>query len=214
MSRFFFFISGMFAGGLIVALLLLFVVTSLASLMVVDNEETSVDVIFAISGENVPRLRKAIELYDKKLAPRLVLVDGKSPAWKRAAKKLCKDCRPLEKVTTILPNSLDTRTDAQLSLAYCLENKLKSAIIVTSPYHTRRTQFVFNDIFQGSGVEPIVLSTGYHGKFKTPDETWWLDRKTLETIWLEFGKILYWELTPYMEYQGEGRPLRAKEMGR
>ena len=201
MSRFFFFILGVFAGGLIIALLALFVTTSLARLLVVDNQETSVDVIFAISGENVPRLRKAIELYDKKQAPQLVLVDSKKPTWERSVKKLCADCRPLEKVTTILKGSLDTRTDAQISLKYCLENNLKSAIIVTSPYHTRRTQFIFNDIYQGSGVEPIVLSSGDYAKLKTPDETWWLDRKTLETVWLEFGKILYWELTPFFEFQ-------------
>jgi len=60
-------------------------------------------------------------------------------------------------------------------MCYCLANNLRTILVVTSTYHTRRT---------------------------------------LETVWLEFGKILYWELTPFMEFQGEGERLKDSEIAR
>jgi hypothetical protein len=53
-----------------------------------------------------------------------------------------------------------------------------------------------------------VISSGDYGKFIPPNDRWWADRRTLETVWIEFGKILYWELTPFMEFQGEKRETR------
>lgn len=71
-----------------------------------------------------------------------------------------------------------------------------------SPYHSRRAQLVFNDILAGSGISATVISSGDYGCLFPPDDLWWRDRLTLKTVWLEFGKILYWELTPYLEFQG------------
>ncbi len=100
-----------------------------------------------------------------------------------------------------LDGSTDTRTDAQLTLAYSLKNNLQTLLVVTSPYHSRRSQFVFNDILAGSGITATVISSGDYGRLLTPNEDWWRDRETLETVWLEFGKILFWELTPFMEFE-------------
>jgi uncharacterized SAM-binding protein YcdF (DUF218 family) len=115
-------------------------------------------------------------------------------------RRFCPDCRLQERELVYLEGSVDTRTDAQLSLAHCREEGLRKVLVVTSPYHSRRSRFVFDDIFAGSGIEPVVMSSGGYGRLVPPDGAWWRDRLTLETVWLEFGKILFWELTPYMEW--------------
>lgn len=87
-------------------------------------------------------------------------------------------------------------------LQYCRENGLKQIIVITSPYHTRRSQFIFNDFFAGSGIHPIIISSGDYTDYISPDGPWWRDRPTIEVVWLELGKILYWELTPFLEFKG------------
>lgn len=218
MLRFRPFFVGLFCGLLLCTLGAVLLIYNLAKLLVTANQPFSADAIVAISGDdNVNRLRKALELYDGRLAPRLILVIGDKGDWERAARKVRADGR-LPEGAILLEGSVDTRTDAQISLKYCLDNGLHRALVVTSPYHSQRTQLVFNDVVDDlRGTTPLVatvIPSGDYGKLQPPVERWWLDRKTLETVWLEFGKIVYWELTPYESFQGEGKPLRDPEKPR
>lgn len=196
----------------------------LPQLLVVGNEPTPADAIVALSGDgDGSRLRAATRLYDQGLAPLLVHVNGQKMT-KATVQKLCPDCKLEEKQVVFLEGSTDTRTDAELSLQYCRANNLRTLLVVTSPYHSRRTRFIFNDIFDDAGtggwglgtgpLEVTVISSNDYGNLIPPAGRWWLDRKTLEFVWLEFGKSLYWELTPFMEFQGEGTRLKESELAR
>ncbi len=198
------FILGTVTGLLISALLIVLTIVFLPHNVTVCHTPSLADAIVILGGDSDgSRLRKGLQLHDEKLAPHLILVSGgNSKAWQRIAKKHCPDCNLEGKAAIYLDGSTDTRTDAQLTLQYCLENNLQTILVVTSPYHSRRSQFVFNDILQGSGVSAKVIFSGDYGRLLSPDEAWWRDRVTLETVWLEFGKILYWELTPFMEFEG------------
>jgi uncharacterized SAM-binding protein YcdF (DUF218 family) len=201
MSRIRPFLGGLISGVLGSALLLLLAVWCLPHLLVVDNDPTPADAIVILGG-NITRLQPGLRLYDQGLAPRLLLTGNKKANWLQAAQKACPDCRLTERPAVFLENSTDTHSDARLSLRYCRDNNLRSILVVTSPYHTRRTQLVFSDIFAGSGIEPLVISSNNYDKLFPPDAPWWRDRPTIEAVWLEFGKILYWELTPYMAFRG------------
>jgi uncharacterized SAM-binding protein YcdF (DUF218 family) len=195
--------AGTLAGVLVALMACGLVIASLPRLMVVDRTPHPVDAIVVLSG-SASRLGKGVELYEQQLAPRLILTASKNESWQPAARRLCPDCTLEKWGTIILGGSIDTRTDAQLTLEYCRENNLQTILVVTSPYHSRRSQFVFNDIFAGSGITASVVSTGDYGHLLAPDEAWWRDRTTLETVWLEFGKTLYWELTPFMDFRLKG----------
>jgi uncharacterized SAM-binding protein YcdF (DUF218 family) len=207
LNRIFPFLSGLLIGaiGLVaaIAVLLLF----LPRFLVVTNEPTPADAVIVLGGDSDgSRLRRGVELVDAGRAPRLILVGGSRQGWLGVAKQHCPDCRLAERQVAWLEDSIDTRTDAQLSLAHGRQEGLQKVLVVTSPYHSRRAQFVFNDLFAGSGIETVLLSSGGYGQLIPPDGRWWRDRTTLETVWLEFGKILYWELTPFMalHWDGEG----------
>lgn len=204
MKRLRWFLGGILVGIAIAALTALLLTVFLAGFLAAGRDPQTADVIFILGGDE-KRLRPGIRLFDQGLAPRLVLTGAKKGGWLEISKRLCPECRLDERPAVFLENSTDTRTDAELALQYSRGNNLKSLLIVTSPYHTRRTQLVFNSIFRGSGIETIVISAGDYGKLVPPSGPWWRDRATVETIWLEFGKILYWELTPFKEFQkGEG----------
>ncbi|MBE0576157.1 MAG: YdcF family protein [Desulfuromonadales bacterium] len=195
-------ILGTVTGLLIAALLVVLAIIYLPHMVTVCHTPSLADAIVILGGDSdSSRLRKGLQLHDENLAPHLILVSGgNSKAWQYIAKKHCPDCNLEGRAAIFLDGSIDTRTDAQLTLAYCRKNNLQTLLVVTSPYHSRRSQFVFNDILAGSGITATVISSGDYGRLLTPNEDWWRDRVTLETVWLEFGKILFWELTPFMEW--------------
>jgi uncharacterized SAM-binding protein YcdF (DUF218 family) len=199
------FLSGLILGALTLAAANAALLLFLPRFLVVDHEPVKSDAVVVLGGDSDgSRLRRGVELVDQGWAPRLLLTSGKKEGWLRVAQKYCPDCRLEEREVVYLEDSIDTRTDAQLSLGHCRENGWRQVLVVTSPYHSRRSRFVFNDIYAGSGIAPIVLDSGDYGRLVSPDSPWWRDRPTMETIWLEFGKILYWELTPFLDWQGEG----------
>jgi uncharacterized SAM-binding protein YcdF (DUF218 family) len=205
MTRFRPFLAGTLFGLLCAALLIVLVIANLPQLVTVDHQPAAVDAIVVLGGDSDgSRLRKGLQLHADQMAPRLILVAGSRKSWESVAKKLGPDWELEEGEAIFLEGSTDTRTDAQLTLEYCRANDLPNILVVTSPYHSRRAQFVFNDILAGSGINATVISSGEYGSLLPPNgRRWWRDRPTLETVWLEFGKILYWELTPYWEFQRE-----------
>jgi uncharacterized SAM-binding protein YcdF (DUF218 family) len=202
MTRIRFLLAGALTGLLTAMLLVVLAIVFLPHLVTVAHDPSPADAIVVLGGDNDgSRLRKGLQLHDEQFAPRLILVANNNKSWEYLAKKHCPDCRLEGRGAIFLDGSIDTRTDAQLTLEYCLANNLHTILVVTSPYHSRRAQFVFNDIFEGSDITATVISSGDYGKLLTPEDAWWRGRTTLETVWLEFGKILYWELTPFLEFE-------------
>jgi len=65
---------------------------------------------------------------------------------------------------------------------------VEKVLVVTDPYHTRRSALTFSWVFRDSNIEVNVVSSGDYGKYLPPEGYWWLDFATLKTVWLEFGK--------------------------
>ncbi|TLM64502.1 MAG: YdcF family protein [Deltaproteobacteria bacterium] len=210
------FLAGLLAGLLFAGVALALTARFLPHLLVVDDPPAAVDAIVVLGGDSDgSRLRTGLRLLDDKFAPQLVLVANSGrEGWERILKAFCPDCSFAGRPAMFLTGSTDTRTDAQLTLEHCRSAGLRSILVVTSPYHTRRTALVFADIFAGSGIVPQVVSSGSYGRLLPPDGRWWSDRRTVETVWLEFGKVLFWELTPFLEFQGDGARLKEGERGR
>jgi uncharacterized SAM-binding protein YcdF (DUF218 family) len=204
LSRITSFLSGLLLGALALAATITLLLLFLPQFLVVTHEPLKADAVIVLGGDpDGSRLRRGVELVDQGWAPRLILVSGSKKDWLHVERRFCPDCRLQEREVVYLEGSVDTRTDAQLSLERCRKEGLRKVLVVTSPYHTRRSQFVFNDLYAGSGIEPVVSPGGY-GRLVPADGAWWLDRLTLETVWLEFGKVLFWELTPFVEWPEGG----------
>jgi uncharacterized SAM-binding protein YcdF (DUF218 family) len=80
-----------------------------------------------------------------------------------------------------LGNALNTRRLLE-------EHGLRSAILVTSPYHLRRAMVTFESVFAGSGIRVIAHSA--------PDSdwrklTWWLRADTRQLTLVELQKLAY-----------------------
>jgi uncharacterized SAM-binding protein YcdF (DUF218 family) len=121
----------------------------------------------------------------------LILVDDKVSAWTHITAHLCQDCHLEGKNVVILSGSTSTFADARLVRQFCLLHRIKSILVVTDPYHTRRVLLTFRDYFKGSAISLSVVSSGDYGFLLPPGNVWWTDRQTLKTVLLELIKSLY-----------------------
>jgi uncharacterized SAM-binding protein YcdF (DUF218 family) len=165
-------------------------------LLIVDEPVEQADIAVVLGGGGGSRLRKGLSLYEAGLVSHLVLVDNKKNAWDDMLHRFCPDCAREGKIT-ILEGSRNTFTDAELAEQYCRAHKIKSILVVTDPYHTRRAALIFKKQFAESEVHLAVVSSGEFGSRLAPEEQWWRDDDTLGTVWTEMNKVLIILLRDY-----------------
>ena len=161
-------------------------------LLIVDEPVEQADIAVVLGGGGGSRLRKGLSLYEAGLVKHLVLVDNKKNAWDYMLGRFCPNCAAEGKIT-IIEGSRNTFTDAELVEQYCRGRKIKkikSVLVVTDPYHTRRASLIFNERFAESDVRLTVVSSGDFGRRLGPAEQWWQDEDTLKTVWTEMNKVL------------------------
>jgi len=164
--------------------------------LVIKAEPVSSEAAVVLGGGGSGRLRRAVGLYDENLVAVLILVGEYRGEWDYIIRRSCPECDLKDRRATILVGSKDTFSDAELTLGYCREKGVRSVLVVTDPYHSRRAGMTFHKIFRGSGISVAVVSSGDFGQRLAPNDHWWKDRLTMETVWLEFGKILYMHILP------------------
>jgi len=153
------------------------------------------DVIVVLAGGGPERLCHGMELYKRGLAPELWYT-GDQPLETRsdfmdseqALNFALRYGVPKEKIR-LLP-STSTFEDGKSIAALVKEKKIKSVIIVTSWYHTRRTANVIKHSITDTNVS-VYISSSTNLPF-TPDN-WWQDEEGLVAVVNEMIKTaLYW----------------------
>ena len=89
----------------------------------------------------------------------------------------------------MLTGSKNTLTDAELVHTHCVEKGIKQILVVTDPYHTRRTSLAFQQQFTGSGIEMTTVSSGDYRELLPPNDKWWRNERTFCMVWTEAAKI-------------------------
>jgi uncharacterized SAM-binding protein YcdF (DUF218 family) len=94
-----------------------------------------------------------------------------------------------EKDIFLEKRATSTYENALCSLDILKRNGWHSAIVVTSPYHLRRTRLAFNDIFRGSGIR--LSFYGAEDPWLDPNR-WWLQDRGIEVVGLEYFKLAWY----------------------
>jgi uncharacterized SAM-binding protein YcdF (DUF218 family) len=158
--------------------------------LAVSDPLAKVDVIVAVSGDNGPRTETAVKLWKQGYAP-LLLFSGASldPDSVSSAELMKRDAVRLgvpAGAILIEPASTTTEENAKRTAQLMSERGLRTAILVTSPYHQRRAALLFSRAFV-----PAELSFRNHPADDPswdPDR-WWLREPSRSLTLVELAKL-------------------------
>jgi uncharacterized SAM-binding protein YcdF (DUF218 family) len=178
-----------------------------ARALMVTAPLASADAIAVLSGSGtyVERTRKAAELYRQGRAPLVLLTDdhmrgGWSSALQRnpyfverATDQLIDQGVPAEKIRIVPGLASSTHDEALLIKDYATAQELRSILVVTSAYHSRRALRSLRHSFAGTGtvvgLEPVPPGS------QTPSPAfWWLQLKGWRSVGGEYVKLVYYWL--------------------
>jgi uncharacterized SAM-binding protein YcdF (DUF218 family) len=177
--------------------------TVAAAALVVRDDVASADAILVLAGsaQYVARTTAAARLYAKGAAPLVLLTDdGVRRGWSHraqdnprvidlAADVLISDGVPPARVIK-LSRVASTYDEAVEAARLVARQRLRSLIVVTSPYHTRRARWVFDRVVGRDGVSVGVLPSDQWSW--TSSMTWWTSSRGWHTVAGEFVKLPYY----------------------
>jgi uncharacterized SAM-binding protein YcdF (DUF218 family) len=152
-----------------------------------------------LSGASRERSQTALALFRKGMAPK-VLITGGGPDEDRDY--LLGEGVPDDAILVPTRISSSTYQDALTVRQAVVNNKFKSLLVVTSPYHCRRTRLIFDRVLSGLGVSLTVTpSVSLH----MDQSHWWRTAQGWVTAGAEFPKILWaWITVPTLGAVGSG----------
>lgn len=187
-----------------VALIHLFLLEPIARFLIVpDTQKPSEAIVVLGGGLGVPRVIHAVKLYEKGLAPIIILTgqemefDGRKFRFKdikltepRFAGMLAKLYGIPENILFLEERSQNTYEDAKYAKEDLLKMGIHSAIIVSDPFHMRRVSMIFKKVFKDTPVS-LTFSPADDGEFLlgglwSPGE--------IRYILSEYVKIVYYTI--------------------
>ena len=146
------FLVGLVVGVVLMAGLGLFALAALGHALAVEDPLEKSDAIVAISGDTGARATTAIALWKQGYAPVIVFsgaaIDPDSVSSAEIMRREALRQGVPENATIIEPVSATTEENASEVAKLMVQRKIRSAILVTSPYHQRRAALLFTRAFE------------------------------------------------------------------
>ena len=165
---------------------------------VVDEPAAHADVILVLGDDNfyADRATHAAELFRQGVAPEVV-ASGRRLRPNAGISELMEHDLiergvPKDKIEKFTHDANSTREEAEALAKLSQERRWKSAVIVTSNYHTRRARYIFDRIFPPGIV--VTVASARDGDFDP--ERWWEKRQSVKLFLRELAGMVesMWEL--------------------
>jgi uncharacterized SAM-binding protein YcdF (DUF218 family) len=178
-----------------------------AKALIVKAELAHADALVVLAGSStyVERTRRAAQLFHEGRAPRIILTDDnqktgwsaieqRNPSFvEQAAARLRFEGVPAEKIE-IVPGTVSSTYEEALRLRdYASAHDLRSILIVTSAYQSRRALWSLRRVFRESNVL-IGLEAVAPGEQAPRPATWWWHGLGWELVPGEYVKLIYYWL--------------------
>ena len=175
--------------------------------LIVKAEIGSADALVVLSGSSsyLERTHKAAELFRQGRAPLVLLTnDHTRGGWSsalqtnpffvdRAIDELINHGVPEERIRIVPGVAASTHSETEIVKNYAAAQGLKSILIITSGYHSRRALRTFRTTFAGTGVA-IGLEPVTNGPQTPSPAFWWLRPSGWRDVAGEYGKLIYYRL--------------------
>jgi uncharacterized SAM-binding protein YcdF (DUF218 family) len=176
-----------------------------ARLLITEVPLEKADAIVVLGGaaSYEERSQFAAELLLAERAPRVLLTNDntrgpwseseqRNPFFYERAVASLKSAGVAESRIEVLPQPVtSTYEEAVLVRQYATEHKLRSILIVTSGYHSRRALWTFSKVFRETTIA-IGLVNVEPGNDSPPPATWWLSRRGWGLVPTEYVKMIYY----------------------
>ena len=168
-----------------------------------DLERPQAIIVLSGSSAYVERTRAAAELFAARGAAAVILTnDGERGGWSSAEQRnplfselanaeLVRAGVPAEKIELVPQKVTSTYEEARAVRDYAAERGLRSLLIVTSAYHSRRALWTWRRAFRGSGVE-LGIKTAPVGEQTPAPFVWWLQARGWRAVGAEYPKLIYY----------------------
>ena len=176
-----------------------------AEALIVRASLPHADAIVVLSGSSayVERTKLAAALFHEGRAPLVVLTnDDTRGSWsnalqrnpyfvERATDELIKGGVPADRIRIVPGVASSTRSEALIIKDFAVAERLRSILVVTSAYHSRRALRSLSHSFDGTGVivglEPVAI-----GPSSPSPAWWWLRPEGWRTVGGEYVKLVYY----------------------
>jgi len=170
--------------------------------LIYADELAPADVIVVLSGGTESRMNEALSIYKEDYADIFVLTEtGEQIEGIEQVEYLNSFDMRIQLMNNGVPGgniiitdlSVNTTVDEAVAVRDIMQNRqYKSAIVVTDPYHTRRTAIIFNEIFADTGIDIIirpVRSSWFNSRIWFTSQDGWQFTITeyLKLISMKFG---------------------------
>jgi len=178
-----------------------------ARALVTEAELPHADALVVLSGSSdyVERTRRVAQLFGEGRAPKIILTnDGLPSGWsealgrnplfvERAEEELQRAGVSREHIIVIRQPVSSTHTEVLQLRAHATANGLRSILVVTSAYHSRRALWTLRRSFRATGIDvgltPVALERQAISPF-----TWWLSSRGWRAVAGEYVKHAYYLL--------------------
>jgi uncharacterized SAM-binding protein YcdF (DUF218 family) len=154
---------------LIAPILVYFLLVGAGSYLVKNEAPRPVDAIVVLSGDEGARVEQAVEIYQSEKIKYFVFTRtdqeymGGDKTYSQTLMRIAINLKvPSDSMLVTAGESSSTEEEAKALLILAEQRNITSYFIVTDPYHTRRTDLIFNTIFEGSGIQTYVHAVQDH----------------------------------------------------
>jgi uncharacterized SAM-binding protein YcdF (DUF218 family) len=176
-----------------------------ARALIVSSELESAEALVVLSGSGayVERTGLAAQLFKEGRAPKVILTNDlmigpwsqeqqRNPTFtERAVEELRRAGVPPERIEVLPQPVASTYEEAVLLRQWAVARGLRSILVVTSSYHSRRALWTLRRVFEGSGVA-VGLVPVAPGRQVPGPAVWWLKPFGWRMVALEYLKIVYY----------------------
>jgi uncharacterized SAM-binding protein YcdF (DUF218 family) len=176
-----------------------------AKALIVSAERGQADALVVLAGSStyIERTRRAAQLYGDGRASMVLLTnDDQLSGWSRAQQRnprfvdraadaLQRGGVPQDHIEIIPGVVTSTYEEAERLREYAVSHQLRSLLVVTSGYQSRRALWTFRRVFSGTGIE-IGIDPIPPGIQTPGPATWWLHPFGWRVVIGEYAKMIYY----------------------
>lgn len=131
--------------------------------LIVGDRVKPVDAIVVLSGDEGDRVEEAIKWYEKGYGKYFVITKthtediGEGQTYSEKLMRIAIDAGvPADSMFVTTGEASSTIEEAMAVKVLANQRKITSILVITAPYHTRRTQMIFNREFKDSEIKVLV----------------------------------------------------------